>query len=157
VEGPEGVRSSRVTCSAVRHLRTFEQVQRNGRLLPKSCRCADDTVWGVPQRSERCHRASHLRRGRVLPRRPAHHNITYGFPAAGGITTLANIDRSFLNVAPEFSLLYLPNTKWQFRGRVATGYATPAASNLTITSAGVPGNHGQPQTQENLGFDVGAN
>lgn len=83
-------------------------------------------------------------------------NITCGFPAAGGITTLANIDRSFLNVAPEFSLLYLPNTKWQFRGRVATGYATTAASNLTITSAGVPGNHGQRQTQENLGFDVGA-
>lgn len=33
-------------------------------------------------------------------------NITYGFPAAGGVTTtLANIDRSFLNVAPELSLL----------------------------------------------------
>ncbi|MBK3402805.1 TonB-dependent receptor [Methylorubrum populi] len=84
-------------------------------------------------------------------------NITYGFPAAGGVTTtLANIDRSFLNVAPELSLLYRPNTEWQFRGRVATGYATPAASNLTVTSAGVPGNNGQLQTQENLGFDIGA-
>ncbi|PXW50548.1 PepSY domain-containing protein [Methylobacterium sp. B4] len=52
-------------------------------------------------------------------------NITYGFPAAGGVTTtLANIDRSFLNVAPELSLLYRPDTDWQFRGRVATGYAT---------------------------------
>lgn len=84
-------------------------------------------------------------------------NITYGFPAAGGFTTtLVNLDRSFLNVAPELSLVYRPNTDWQFRSRVATGYATPSASNLTVTSAGVPGNNGQLQTQENLGFDVGA-
>ncbi len=70
-------------------------------------------------------------------------NITYGFPAAGGFTTtLANLDRSFLNVAPELALVYRPNTDWQFRGRVATGYATPSASNLTVTSAGVPGNNG---------------
>ena len=55
-------------------------------------------------------------------------NITYGFPAAGGFTTtLVNLDRSFLNVAPELSLVYRPNTDWQFRSRVATGYATPSA------------------------------
>ncbi len=84
-------------------------------------------------------------------------NITYSYPTAGGVTAAnANLDRSFLNVAPEFSLTYRPVEAWRFLGRVATGYATPSASNLTVTPAGVPGNNSQLQTQENLGFDLGA-
>ncbi|MCE4226722.1 TonB-dependent receptor [Methylobacterium sp. C25] len=83
-------------------------------------------------------------------------NITYAYPTVGGITsTRATIDRSFLNVAPELSLLYRLDEAWQFRGRVAAGYATPSVSNLAVTSAGVPGNNSGLQTQENLGFDLG--
>ena len=84
-------------------------------------------------------------------------NITYGYPTAGGVTVAsATLDRSFLNVAPEFSLTYRPDEAWRLLGRVAAGYATPSASNLTVTPAGVPGNNTQIQTQENLGFDLGA-
>lgn len=84
-------------------------------------------------------------------------NLAFSYPVAGGITfTRANLDRSFLNVAEELSLTYKPTTDWSFLGRVATGYSTPAATNLTVTSAGVPGNNSQLQTQENLGFDLGA-
>jgi iron complex outermembrane receptor protein len=83
-------------------------------------------------------------------------NTTYSYTATSTTTTLANVDRSFLNVAPELSLLYRPSEAWQFRGRVATGYSTPTAGNLFITPAGVPGSNTQLQTQENLGFDLGA-
>ncbi|NEU13679.1 TonB-dependent receptor [Methylobacterium sp. BTF04] len=83
-------------------------------------------------------------------------SLAYAYSAAGRTATQATADRSFLNVAPELALVYRPNDAWALRGRVATGYTTPAASNLFITSAGVPGNNTQLQTQENLGFDLGA-
>lgn len=83
-------------------------------------------------------------------------NTTYGYTATATTAALAKVDRSFLNVAPEFALLYRPDTTLQLRGRVATGYSTPSAGNLFVTPAGVPGNNSQLQTQENLGFDLGA-
>ncbi|MDB5646255.1 TonB-dependent receptor, partial [Methylobacterium sp.] len=82
-------------------------------------------------------------------------NFAYGYSAAGRTTTVADADRSFRNVAPELALVYRPNAEWAFRGRAATGYTTPAASNLFVTAAGVPGNNTGLQTQENLGFDLG--
>ncbi len=83
-------------------------------------------------------------------------NIAYATTAAGTTRTVADADRSFLNVAPELALVYRPSAAWQFRGRAATGYTTPAASNLFVTAAGLPGNNTQLRTQENLGFDLGA-
>lgn len=82
-------------------------------------------------------------------------NLAYGYAAAGRTTTLAEADRRFLNVAPEVALVYRPSDAWAFRGRVATGYTTPAASNLFVTAAGLPGNNTSLRTQENLGFDLG--
>lgn len=82
-------------------------------------------------------------------------NFAYSYAASGPTGTVADADRSFLNVAPELALVYRPDEAWAFRGRVATGYATPAASNLFVTPAGLPGNNTQLQTQENLGFDLG--
>ncbi|MEH2518041.1 iron complex outermembrane receptor protein [Bradyrhizobium sp. AZCC 1610] len=64
-------------------------------------------------------------------------------------------DRRFQNTAPEFALLYKPNSEWQFRGRVATGYGTPQIGNLFVLSDGTPGNNTQLQTQKNLGYDLG--
>jgi len=64
-------------------------------------------------------------------------------------------DRQFQNTAPEFALLYKPNSEWQFRGRVATGYGTPQVSNLFVVSDGTAGNNTQLQTQKNLGYDLG--
>src|SRR3954454_24092691 len=64
-------------------------------------------------------------------------------------------DRQFQNTAPEFALLYKPNSEWQFRGRVATGYGTPQVSNLFVASDGTAGNNTQLQTQKNLGYDLG--
>ncbi|AWB23815.1 TonB-dependent receptor [Methylobacterium currus] len=81
--------------------------------------------------------------------------LTYAYSAAGTTRALAEIDRSFLNVAPELALVYRPDTAWAFRGRLAAGYATPAASALFVTPAGVPGNNTDLRTQTNLGFDLG--
>ena len=83
-------------------------------------------------------------------------NIAYAYAASGTTRTVADANRSFLNVAPELALVYRPDAAWALRGRVATGYTTPAASNLFITPAGLPGNNTQLQAQENLGFDLGA-
>jgi iron complex outermembrane recepter protein len=83
-------------------------------------------------------------------------NLAYSYSAGGASRTVADVDRTFLNVAPELALVYRPDEAWAFRGRVATGYTTPAASNLFVTPAGLPGNNTQLQTQENLGFDLGA-
>jgi iron complex outermembrane receptor protein len=83
-------------------------------------------------------------------------NLAYSYSATGATRAVADAERTFLNVAPELALVYRPNEAWAFRGRVATGYTTPAASNLFVTSAGLPGNNTQLQTQENLGFDLGA-
>lgn len=82
-------------------------------------------------------------------------NLAYSYSANGMTRTVADADRSFLNVAPELALVYRPDEALAFRGRVATGYTTPAASNLFVTPAGLPGNNTQLQTQENLGFDLG--
>ncbi|MCJ2045970.1 TonB-dependent receptor [Methylobacterium sp. J-078] len=82
-------------------------------------------------------------------------NFAYTYSAAGRGTSVADADRSFLNVAPEAALVYRPSLEWAFRGRVATGYTTPAASNLFVTAAGLPGNNTGLRTQENLGFDLG--
>ncbi|MFG5119111.1 TonB-dependent receptor family protein [Methylorubrum sp. POS3] len=78
--------------------------------------------------------------------------------AANGTETFprAIADRRFLNVAPELALVYQPDPTWALRGRVATGYATPSYSSLFVTAAGVPGNNTGLKTQENLGFDLGA-
>ncbi|MDH2311371.1 TonB-dependent receptor family protein [Methylobacterium brachiatum] len=83
-------------------------------------------------------------------------NLAYSYSAGGANRTVADADRTFLNVAPELALVYRPDEAWAIRGRVATGYTTPAASNLFVTPAGLPGNNTQLQTQENLGFDLGA-
>ncbi|KQQ45545.1 TonB-dependent receptor [Methylobacterium sp. Leaf125] len=82
-------------------------------------------------------------------------NIAYGYSDAGRTVSVVDAARSFLNVAPELALVYRPQDAWSFRGRVATGYATPTGSNLFVTSAGLPGNNTQLQAQENLGFDLG--
>jgi iron complex outermembrane recepter protein len=83
-------------------------------------------------------------------------NNIYSFP--GGVPSLAAfpISTNYLNNAEEAGLRYRPNTDWQFRGRVATGYGTPNIGQLTITPQGVSGNNTGLTSQTNLGFDLGA-
>lgn len=80
----------------------------------------------------------------------------YAPTGATAATTLTAADRQFLNNAQEAALLYHPDDAWQFRGRVATGYGTPQASNLFVTAQGTSGNNTQLQSQTNLGYDIGA-
>ena len=83
-------------------------------------------------------------------------NSVYKDPVTGAPTFFTiSADRQFQNTAPEFALLYRPNTEWQFRGRVATGYGTPQVGNLFALSNGQNGNNTQLQTQQNLGYDLG--
>jgi iron complex outermembrane receptor protein len=79
---------------------------------------------------------------------------TLGVPTAT-IASLTSADRQFQNTAPELALLYRPNSEWQFRGRVATGYGTPQVGNLFVLSNGQNGNNTQLNTQKNLGYDLG--
>ncbi|KQQ14427.1 TonB-dependent receptor [Methylorubrum extorquens] len=82
-------------------------------------------------------------------------NRTFATTAAGTVSTLAQADRRFLNVAPELALVYRPDPDWALRGRVATGYATPSFSSMFVNATGLPGNNTDLKTQENLGFDLG--
>ncbi|MGW5956583.1 TonB-dependent receptor family protein [Methylorubrum thiocyanatum] len=83
-------------------------------------------------------------------------NRTFAISAAGTTSAVALADRSFLNVAPELALVYRPDPNWALRGRVATGYATPSFASLFVNATGLPGNNTELKTQENLGFDLGA-
>jgi iron complex outermembrane receptor protein len=85
-------------------------------------------------------------------------NTINTFPGVGAaaIASSTFVTRNYLNAAPEAALLYRPTDEWLLRGRVATGYGTPQASNLFLTPQGVAGNNTQLQTQTNLGFDLGA-
>ena len=79
---------------------------------------------------------------------------TFNVPTAT-IPPPTTADRQFQNTAPEFALIYKPNSEWQFRGRVATGYGTPQVGNLFVVSTGDNGNNTQLKTQKNLGYDLG--
>ena len=65
-------------------------------------------------------------------------------------------DRGITNVAPELGVVYTPSRDWQFHARVGTGYGTPQFTNLFVTPQGQPGNNTRPQSQTNVGYDVGA-
>ncbi|MDE1147122.1 MAG: TonB-dependent receptor [Azospirillaceae bacterium] len=81
----------------------------------------------------------------------------YSYPTGGGATTtLIRARRTFVNVAPEASLVYTPDQDWQLHARVATGYGTPQSGNLFVTQAGTFGNNTQLKAQSNVGFDLGA-
>ena len=83
--------------------------------------------------------------------------INFGYPTTGAPTlTPISVDRTFFNVAPEASLVWRPTTDWALHARVSTGYGTPQATNLFVTSQGVFGNNTQLKTQSNTGVDLGA-
>ena len=79
---------------------------------------------------------------------------TFNVPTAT-ISPPTTADRQFQNTAPELALIYKPNSEWQFRGRVATGYGTPQVGNLFVVSTGDNGNNTQLKIQKNLGYDLG--
>jgi iron complex outermembrane recepter protein len=82
-------------------------------------------------------------------------NTLYTYTGTTPSLSPFRIYREFYNVAPEAGLLYKPTEQWTFRGRVSTGYGTPQLTQLTITSAGVPGNNTSLETQTNVGYDLG--
>ena len=67
--------------------------------------------------------------------------------------TTANLQ--FQNTAPEFALVYIPSSEWQWRARAATGYGTPQIGNLFVLSDGTFGNNTGLKSQTNLGYDLG--
>lgn len=78
---------------------------------------------------------------------------TFNDPTVTVVPT--STDRLFQNTAPELALLYRPNSEWQLRGRVATGYGTPQVGNLFVLPSGASGDNTQLKTQKNLGYDFG--
>jgi iron complex outermembrane receptor protein len=82
-------------------------------------------------------------------------NFNYSSPSLAVTQVPIDANRNFLNMAPEAWLAYQMTPEWRLRGRVATGYGTPNLSQLFVTSAGVPGNNTQLQSQTNLGYDLG--
>lgn len=45
-------------------------------------------------------------------------NVAYAYAASGTTRTVADANRSFLNVAPELASVYRPDAAWALRGRV---------------------------------------
>lgn len=69
--------------------------------------------------------------------------------------SIVDVDRDFLNVAPEAALIYRPDEGWEVHARVGSGYGIPGIGQLTTTSAGVAGNNTDLATQKNIGADLG--
>lgn len=69
--------------------------------------------------------------------------------------SVIDVDRSFMNVAPEAVLIYRYSPELRVHGRVATGYGTPAIGQLTTTSSGLTGNNTDLKAQENVGLELG--
>ncbi|HEY8008575.1 MAG TPA: TonB-dependent receptor [Methylocella sp.] len=65
-------------------------------------------------------------------------------------------NNNYYNIAPEGALVFRPDSDWLFKARIATGYGTPQASNLFVTSSGNPGNNTGLKSQTNLGYDLAA-
>ena len=83
------------------------------------------------------------------------HQTLFNYTGAVPATSLIPAYRQYINVAPEAALLYRPDDEWVLRGRVATGYGTPQASNLFVTPQGVNGDNTSLKPQKNVGFDLG--
>lgn len=67
-----------------------------------------------------------------------------------------NVDRSFVNAAPELALLWRPSPALQTRARLASGYGIPGISQLTTGADGLAGNNTRLKPQRNVGFELGA-
>jgi len=63
--------------------------------------------------------------------------------------------RTFVNVAPEATLVVKPNRTVRVQARVGSAYGTPQASNLFVTPDGVNGNNTELKSQSNIGVDTG--
>jgi iron complex outermembrane recepter protein len=86
-------------------------------------------------------------------------NLAYSYPVVNNptVATIAATTAApeFRNTAPELALVYKPDSEWQWRARVATGYGTPQVGNLFVLPSGLSGNNTALKTQTNLGYDVG--
>ena len=85
-------------------------------------------------------------------------NTAFGYPIPNNpaaVPTVTTATPQYQNTAPEFALVYKPDSEWQYRARVATGYGTPQVSNLFVLSNGQSGNNTSLKTQTNLGYDLG--
>jgi iron complex outermembrane receptor protein len=82
---------------------------------------------------------------------------SFTYNSSGAVLTDATVsaDRTITNIAPEIGLLWRPDTQWQYRARVGSGYGTPQFTNLFVTSAGTPGNNTDLKSQRNVGYDIG--
>jgi iron complex outermembrane recepter protein len=86
-------------------------------------------------------------------------NTAFAYPTVNNpsvvVPTITAAAPQYQNTAPEFALVYKPNSEWQWHARVATGYGTPQVSNLFVLPSGLPGNNTSLKTQTNLGYDLG--
>jgi iron complex outermembrane receptor protein len=82
--------------------------------------------------------------------------VSYLQPTLWAYPTTESAAHSYQNYAPEGVLTYRVSPEWTVRARYETGFATPAASALFITSSGVPGNNTDLKPQTSQGFDLGA-
>ena len=83
-------------------------------------------------------------------------NTGYGYRATAAPTIrLTDALRTFVNVAPEATLVVQPNQTVRIQARVGSAYGTPQASNLFVTPEGVNGNNTQLKSQSNVGIDTG--
>jgi iron complex outermembrane recepter protein len=86
-------------------------------------------------------------------------NTAFAYPTTNNpsvvVPTITAAAPQYQNTAPEFALVYKPDSDWQWHARVATGYGTPQVSNLFVLPSGLPGNNTSLKPQTNLGYDLG--
>ena len=75
--------------------------------------------------------------------------------AAGTARRFITANRFYFNLAPEGALIWKPKPSWTVHARVASGYGTPATTNLFTTPQGTFGNNTQLKSQSNDGIDLG--
>ncbi|MFO1435207.1 MAG: TonB-dependent receptor [Gammaproteobacteria bacterium] len=68
---------------------------------------------------------------------------------------IVNVDRDFMNIAPEGALVWTPSDIWTVHARVGTGYGIPSISNLTTGPDGLPGNNTNLEPQYVVGTELG--
>ena len=86
----------------------------------------------------------------------SHVNVQTINYTAGAISSRANADRSYTNLAPEMALTWKPAEGYKHWIRGSTGYGIPGFGNLTRDPVtGLPGTNFDLKPQKNLNTEIG--
>ena len=74
---------------------------------------------------------------------------------SGAFDSRANVNSTFHNVAPDFSVVFHPDEYSRYWTRVSGGYGIPDFGALTTTPTGLPGANNDLDPERNINFELG--